>query len=681
MSSSIDTMTIPVEQPPSGGHPRGLYVLFMAEMWERFCYYGMRVLLTLYLIKSLLMGDNTAFAIYGAYTALVYAAPVLGGRIADKILGYRLAVILGGVLMAIGEFMILGGSESWLYIGMGMIIIGNGYFKANISSIVGKLYADGDNRRDSGFTIFYIGINIGALLATTVVAEVGNIYGYEYGFALAGLGMLAGLVFFIGGQNTFRHVAEAPDPVKLNAPYLGPLSLKWTTILASLLAVPVLYLLMVNAYVVGYLLGVIALIVIYTLMSRGIKEGKVLRDRMIVFIILMLFNIVFWACFEQAGTSLTLFADRNVDRMIGSWEMGAATTQFFNPAFIIIMGSVFSMLWVYLNRIGKNPNIPMKFGIGIVLLGLGYLTVKIAPVSPMYLVPLWVLALLYFLHTVGELFISPIGLSMVTKLVPKDMTGTAMGAWFLSFAGANFMAGVLAMATGVGHGGSEPPKFDMEHEKRIVLLTEAQDSVEVKVKEAAAAIAQLNKYYADRADLSETDLRIPEELSSLVDALPQTFRRINSELVEVYSDTNAYKFPKHIRFGNITKLHLEQVHALNEGLDGLRNATMSLVGKTAEEIDHKPVAEAMLGINGTLETISGKVVDELRGKSTDEDPFLRGAVQAYKVYGTKTATLASHMYWLVYSHVYILMGLITVAIGVVLMLVSGPLNRMMHGVR
>lgn len=459
MSSSIDTMTIPVEQPPSGGHPRGLYVLFMAEMWERFCYYGMRVLLTLYLIRSLMKGDNEAFAIYGAYTALVYAAPVLGGMIADKILGYRLAVILGGILMAIGEFMILGGTDHWLYIGMGTIIVGNGYFKANISSIVGKLYKDGDPRRDSGFTIFYIGINIGALLATTVCAEVGEKFGFEYGFALAGLGMLAGIGFFVGGQNTFRQVAEAPDPVKLNAPYLGPITLKWTTIIASLVIIPILYFLIMNASVVGYLLYVALAYVLWSLLSRGVKEGKVLLQRMLVFIILMVFNVVFWACFEQAGTSLTLFADRNVDRDVFGWEMGAATTQFFNPFFIIVMGSVFSMLWVYLNRIGKNPNIPMKFGIGIILLGLGYLVVKIAPVNELYLVPLWTLILLYFLHTVGELFISPIGLSMVTKLVPKDMTGTAMGAWFLSFAFSNYAAALLAKLTGAEEG-SDPAALD-----------------------------------------------------------------------------------------------------------------------------------------------------------------------------------------------------------------------------
>lgn len=435
---------------PTLGHPKGLYILFLAEMWERFCYYGMRVLLTLYLIKILMKGDNEAFAIYGAYTALVYAAPVLGGKIADKILGYRIAVILGGVLMALGEFMILGGNDSWLFLGMGAIIIGNGYFKANISSIVGKLYRDGDPRRDSGFTIFYIGINVGALLATTLVAEVGDKFGYHYGFALAGFGMLLGLAVFVLGQDKFRHVAEPPEPKKLFAPYLGPISQLWTVIIASFLAIPVLYVLIVYHQVVGYMLVAVGLYVIYGLLARGFKEGKVLRDRMIVFIILMFFNITFWACFEQAGTSLTLFAERNVDRNIGTFEMGAPTTQFFNPLFIIIFGSVFSVLWVYLNRIKKNPSIPAKFGLGIIQLGLGYLVVQLGYlfVSPEFLVPLWTLVILYLLHTTGELFLSPIGLSMVTKLVPKDMTGTAMGAWFLSFSASNFLAGVLAKFTG-----------------------------------------------------------------------------------------------------------------------------------------------------------------------------------------------------------------------------------------
>ena len=442
-----------------GGHPRGLYTLFFSEMWERFCYYGMRALLTLYLIKSLAMGDAEAFGIYGAYTALVYAAPVLGGRIADRLLGYRNAVVLGGILMCIGEFLILGGTDTWLYVGMGAIIVGNGYFKANISTIVGKLYADDDPRRDSGFTIFYIGINVGALLATTVCAEVGNIYGAHYGFALAGFGMILGTLTFWMGRKNYEHAAMPPDPEKLNSPAFLGLNWHQFTIAASLLAIPVLYLLIVNNWIVGYLLAATAVYVVYSLIAEAIKDGNVARDRMLMMIVLFAFNIVFWACFEQAGTSLTLFAERNVDRHLFGWEMGAATTQFFNPAFILIFGSIFSIMWIKLTEAGRNPSIPMKFGLGIIQLGLGYLVVygiqSLGLVSPEFKMPLFTLVFLYMLHTTGELFLSPIGLSMVTKLAPKRMTGTAMGGWFLSFAGANYVAAILAKATGTeeGHGG------------------------------------------------------------------------------------------------------------------------------------------------------------------------------------------------------------------------------------
>lgn len=443
------------------GHPQGLYWLFAAEMWERFCYYGMRALLLLYLVKSLALGDDKGFAVYGAYTALVYVMPVLGGRIADNILGSRLAVLLGGVLMAIGEFVIVGGSEMLLFWGMAIIIVGNGLFKPNISTMVGRLYPDGDKRKDSGFTIFYIGINLGALLATTVVAEVGNIYGARAGFALAGAGMLAGILIFQLGSKHYGHVSAPPSPDTLYKPKYGPLSPFTAVVLGCLALIPVLYFLLRNTDIAGYVLLAVVLYVLVTLIMRGIKDGKVQLDKMFGFIILMAFNVVFWACFEQAGSSLTLFADRNVDRQIGGWEMGAATTQFFNPAFILLFGSIFSIMWVRLKTSGKDPSIPMKFGLGITQLGLGYLVILLAaPLAVEYQVPLWTLALLYMLHTTGELFLSPIGLSMVTKLVPKDMTGTAMGAWFLSIAGANYAAGLLAKLTGVEHGSGEDQVID-----------------------------------------------------------------------------------------------------------------------------------------------------------------------------------------------------------------------------
>ncbi|MGB1013410.1 MAG: peptide MFS transporter [Nannocystaceae bacterium] len=450
---STDLQSSPAEQTLFG-HPVGLFVLFFAEMWERFCYYGMRALLILYLTKSLLMGDAVATGIYGAYTALVYAAPVVGGRVADSLLGYRNAVIMGGILMALGEFALLGDSEFWLYFGMGLIIVGNGYFKANISSIVGRLYRDGDERRDSGFTIFYMGINIGALLATTVCAGVGETYGYHYGFGLAGIGMLVGVGGFILGQGLLGGKGAPPDSKRLNESVFVGLSRFHLTILASLAAVPVLYFLLQNEGIVSILLIGLWLLVNGSLIANALgKKDKVMLHRTFALIILQFLNIAFWACFEQAGTSLTLFADRGVDRsFLFGTTVPASVTQSANAFFIIVFGSVFSAMWIFLDRVGRNPNIPLKFGLGIIQAGLGFLVLVAgaASVGDGALVPLMFLVLMYLLHTTGELFLSPIGLSMVTKLVPKSMTGTVMGAWFLSFALANKLAAFIAGLTGEG---------------------------------------------------------------------------------------------------------------------------------------------------------------------------------------------------------------------------------------
>ena len=434
------------------GHPKGLYVCFGAEMFERLCYYGMRGLLILYLTKALLQGDTRAIGIYGAYTALVYAAPVWGGKLADTVLGYKRAVIFGGIVMAIGEFLILGGTEFWLFLGMSTIIIGNGYFKANISTLLGKLYKEGDPLRDSGFTIFYMGINVGALLATVAVAPIGETYGFRWGFGLAGVGMLVGVAIFMLGQHKLEGAGEPQDWDAYR---------KWSKLVygVSLAAIPALYALInygQNVTFLGkdllfWILMGLLVFVCFTLLRAGFKGDRVQRDRIIVMMILMTFNVVFWACFEQAGSSLTLFADRNVDRnVLDIYEMPASQTQFFNPLFIIIFGSVFSVMWVRLAKIGKNPNIPMKFGLGIIQLGLGYLMLLVgsALAGPEAMVPLYILAMMYLLHTTGELFLSPIGLSMVTKLAPRNMTGAAMGAWFLSFAFSMYVAAALAKLTG-----------------------------------------------------------------------------------------------------------------------------------------------------------------------------------------------------------------------------------------
>jgi POT family proton-dependent oligopeptide transporter len=442
------------------GHPQGLMTLFFSEMWERFCYYGMRVLLTLYLVKSLMKGDAEASLIYGAYTGLVYAAPILGGRMADRYLGYRFAVLLGAILMAIGEFLILGGNETFLLIGMGALIIGNGYFKANISTIVGKLYADGDERRDSGFTIFYIGINVGALLATTLVAYVGETYGFDKGFGLAGIGMLAGFFIFWSGRKNYAAAPGLDITEAGKKKVFGPLNMAQVVTLGSLLLIPLCYVLVMKNELMDFILLGLFISVAASLIMAGRKADienstAMWRDRMIALIIFMLINITFWACFEQAGTSLTLFADRNVDRDIMGWIMPASMTQFFNPLFIIVFGSIFSVMWVKLSKIGKNPSIPLKFAFGIIQLAAGFLVTQVGMmfVNEAFQVPLLTLLFLYLLHTTGELFLSPIGLSMVTKLSPRNIAGTAMGAWFLSFAIANYVGGKIAALTG-GHSDS-----------------------------------------------------------------------------------------------------------------------------------------------------------------------------------------------------------------------------------
>jgi POT family proton-dependent oligopeptide transporter len=380
---------------------------------------------------------------------------------ADRFLGYRYAVLLGAILMAIGEFIILGGSEHLMLIGMGALIIGNGYFKANISTIVGKLYKDNDPRRDSGFTIFYIGINIGALLATTVVAFVGETYGFKYGFGLAGIGMLAGLLIFWAGRANYAAAPGLEITEEGKKKILGPFNWVQVITVGSLALIPLCYLLIQNNQWMDYILLTLFIGISISMIMAGINEDKqegtaIWKDRMIALIIFMVINIAFWACFEQAGTSLTLFADRNVDRFIFGWEMPASMTQFFNPFFIIVFGSIFSVMWVKLAKIGKNPSIPMKFSFGIIQLALGFLVTQVGFqfVSESFQVPLLTLVFVYLLHTTGELFLSPIGLSMVTKLSPKKMAGTAMGAWFLSFAIANYVGGKIAAITG-GHGGGE----------------------------------------------------------------------------------------------------------------------------------------------------------------------------------------------------------------------------------
>ncbi len=441
------------------GHPPGLYLLFFAEMWERFCFYGMRALLALYVVQQFQKPQEQASLAYGAFTALVYATGILGGFVADRVLGFRRAILLGGVIMAAGEFTLLVPSEPAFQLGLSLIVVGNGLFKPNISSLVGKLYAAGDPRRDSGFTIFYMGINVGAFLAPLLCAWVSNQMGteaadgavvpdYRWGFGMAGAGMLLGIVtFFLGGSRLGGH--GAPPPNRNGA--FGLL----VTLVGAAAAAPLVYSLLANEKVVGYLLLALTVGIMGYLIFTGIRLGKVVLHRILALFILLVANTIFWAAFEQAGNSLNFFAQGHVGNHQLSFGIASFTFLFewfqsVNSVFIILLGPVFAWLWVRLERAKANPSIPAKFGLGIVQVGLGFGVILLAIASfESNSSGMWgMLVLLYFLHTTGELCVSPVGLSMVTKLAPSHMTGLVMGAWFLSISMGNHVAGLFSALAG-----------------------------------------------------------------------------------------------------------------------------------------------------------------------------------------------------------------------------------------
>lgn len=439
MTSSTPASPAVVEH----GHPPGLYMLFFAEMWERFCFYGMRALLTLYMTKHFLYSDEQANGVYGSYNSLVYLSPILGGFLAQKFLGFRAAIILGGIIMAIGEFVLVVQREFFFYAGMATIIFGNGLFKPNISTLVGTLYREGDPRRDSGFTIFYMGINIGALASTLICGYIGENYGWTYGFAIAGVGILLGVATFAGGRKLLMGNGEPPDPQAL------PRNVAMTIALGIVL-IPITYFLLREVAIVRWMLGITIAFVIGLLFVTALREEHTQRERMFVLIVLWFFHALFWAFFEQAGSSLTLFTDRNVELTMAGWKMPTSWGQFFNPAFILVFGTVFTLLWTKLGRMGRDPSIPNKFALGLVQLGLGYgvLVIGAQFAGPDAMLPLIFLVLCYLLHTTGELCLSPIGLSAVTKLAPKRMTGIVMGAWFLSISFGHTIAAWIASLTG-----------------------------------------------------------------------------------------------------------------------------------------------------------------------------------------------------------------------------------------
>ena len=422
-------------------YPSSLSTLFFTEMWERFSYYGMRALLVLYLVNSLNYSESEALHIYAVYTGLVYLTPLIGGYLADRFLGTQKSIFIGGLTMMIGHFLMA--FPDYLYLAIGMLIIGNGYFKPNISSLLGKLYKSNDVRRDSGFSIFYVGINVGAFLAPLIVGYVGETINWHYGFAIAGFGMLAGLIQFYYGQNKIIKEDTTQQSRKLKSADWGLITI------ISIINIPLILLILevnevINNYFFEIFLALVTFISFYLLTrKKQLLPAKEDLKKIVYIGVLSIFVIFFWMGFEQAGGSLTLFANNSVDRNFLGFIIPASFFQSINPLIIILIGPMIANFWLRVDRSKSNINTPQKMGLGLLLLAGGFFLITLVNNSSDSAISLWWLVGVYFLHTLGELCLSPIGLSMVSKVSPRKIASLMMGFWFLSSAVANFMAGKL----------------------------------------------------------------------------------------------------------------------------------------------------------------------------------------------------------------------------------------------
>ncbi|MDR7068054.1 POT family proton-dependent oligopeptide transporter [Pseudoxanthomonas japonensis] len=453
MSGAVDSPTperIP-EFKQVLGHPRPLWMLFMSEFWERFAFYGIRWAMVLYIVSQFHGGDaageKPASEMYGAYLALVYAGAIFGGYVADKLIGFQRSILLGAVFMALGLFLLASPTEPLFKLGLATIIVGNGLFKPIISTMVGKLYFQGDARRDAGFTIFYMGINIGAMIAPVITGWLARkIFGtnedphYQWVFISAGIGMIVSLIWFWVGRGQLKGIG-LPAPGQEGLGRVGLVAL-----LGLVVGIPLFYfLLTIDASTLQAILMALFVVPAVMLLLEGARNGKVARDMVVAMLIIFAFNVLFWMFFEQAGSSFTFLADKIVNRDFGDWVFPLEWFQSVNSIAIITLAPIMAWMWV---RMGKNnPSIPRKFGLGLIFNGLAFLLLMIAlnsMVDGSGKIPFWTLFMVYVIQSVGELCLSPIGLSMTTKLAPARLAGMAMGCWFLSIAIGNNLAGIFA---------------------------------------------------------------------------------------------------------------------------------------------------------------------------------------------------------------------------------------------
>lgn len=450
----------PASEKQLFGHPQGLFYLFFAELWERFSFYGMRALLTLYMVnvifEALSNRDYAAAAIYASYGSLVYASTVIGGKISDSIMGMRSSIFLGGILMALGHFVLAIENNTAFFLALAFIIVGNGFFKPNISTFVGTLYKDGDPRKDSGFTIFYMGINIGGFISPLLCGWLGETYGWHYGFGLAGIGMLAGLLFFWSGikKNVFGEGGKPPSVEVYEKKVMGIPQKHLIPIIAFLSAPLIAFLLysykslgaegsfLEDQNIVNVLFKLIAVAILIYMGMVMIKSTVDERKKLFMALLITFFMTIFWGFHELHGSVITLFAARNVNLSL----INASQTNALNSMFIFILAIPISLVWTYLAKKKLNPRTPYKFGLGLVLAGLSFYVVSLSggAADENGMVPFSYLLWLYFILSVGELFMSPVGLSKITDLSPKRIVAFMMGVWFLSSAFAFQVVGFIS---------------------------------------------------------------------------------------------------------------------------------------------------------------------------------------------------------------------------------------------
>jgi POT family proton-dependent oligopeptide transporter len=428
-------------------------MLFMTEFWERFAFYGMRWALALYIVAEFFHGDASgqgyASRTYGAYLALVYASAIFGGYVADRILGYQRSILVGAAVMGLGLFMVMVPQQDIFLAGLATVIVGNGLFKPNISSLVGQIYPVGDDRRDRGFTLFYMGINLGGFLAPLVTGWIASVMtdtplqeNYRAVFASTGIGMVICFIWFLVGRKQLKGVGVPPPERHEGKSLLA-------VIIGIVIAVPLVYLLMAKAgaIFIAWLLGALFVGVAAMLVIEAVRHDTIQIHRVIAMLVLFAFNVLFWMFFEQAGSSFNFLAQNLVDRLMFGWEFPVGWFQSVNSAAILVFAPPVAIVWAWLAKRRAEPSIPRKFGLGLIFNALGFLVLMYALkslVDGRGLIPFWPLAACYVAQTIGELCLSPIGLSMVTKLAPLRVVGLAMGGWFLSTAIGNNLSGLLA---------------------------------------------------------------------------------------------------------------------------------------------------------------------------------------------------------------------------------------------